>query len=564
MTPVVPSQVAVALTIAVLLFLTAWWLRERRLIVQRQQARAFHSLSEDIIAATSPAQIAEKLASVVPAVTSATSVELYLFNRRTKSLERVATADDPEPMAAPVETPPEGLANAVVVCFRNRTLLSVPDVRRNPLVKVGSSARLPRSALFLPLLAQQEALGVLRLDNARRVGYFSPEHQAAAQHLANQVAASLRLQAQQAMREQLFRSEKLAATGQLISGVASELKAPLDRILQLAQAIAPLAGQPAPEPVLRELSAESQRAAAIVSRLISFAQQDGPAGSADVNGVIAGLIQFREPEWRARGVRIQNRLSSEPAVVSTSHGHVEQVFLTLLVHAEQRTAETPSKNISIQSSVMAGKSLVEIAYSAPPATNGSAGSDPFSEPKSAEAKALGLGVCQGIVAGLRGEIRFHSGAAAERFEVELPLTSMGEPPLGLASTRGSAHSQPVRALTLMLVDPDAAAQRQLVSFLGARGHRVVPAAAEEAPELAQRLRFDAVLWAVRTGGGRWSEFHDRLRSFVPAFVLLSDGYDRNLANSLEENGGFLLATPVQDAEAARVLNEIAVRTQRTE
>jgi hypothetical protein len=178
---------------------------------------------------------------------------------------------------------------------------------------------------------------------------------------------------------------------------------------------------------------------------------------------------------------------------------------------------------------------------------------------------LGLGVSHVIVTSLGGEIRLRALAGSERFEVELPL--MGSREASRAAVRKEAPSLPkepsasARLLTLMLVDGDAAAQRQLVAFLGSRGHRVVPVLAAEAPELAQRLRFDAVFWAVRTGGGRWSEYHERLRSAISAFVLLSDGYDHNLARSLEANGGFLLATPVAEAEADRVLGEIAARTQ---
>lgn len=154
--------------LATLIALLAWWLRDRRLKAQRETLRIFHGLSEDIIAAPTPAAIAEKLALVLPAVTQATSVNLYLFQRRTKSLERIPTSADPEPMAASIEAPPEGLANAAVVCFRNRALLNIPDVRRNPLVKIGPKMSLPRSAMFVPLHSQQETLGVLEVGNARR------------------------------------------------------------------------------------------------------------------------------------------------------------------------------------------------------------------------------------------------------------------------------------------------------------------------------------------------------------------------------------------------------------
>jgi len=556
--PVAPPWMVAVIGLMVVLALSAWWLRERRVNRQRQIVRAFHALVEEIIAAVSTTGIAEKLSETIPQVIRATAVELYVFNRQTKSLERVPTPADPEPMAAPVDSPPDGLANAVVACFRNRTVLSVPDVRRNPLVKAGARDDLPRSAMFLPLLAGAEPLGVLELDNHRRVGYFSLEDQAGAQHLANQVAASLRLQAQQAMREQLFRSKKLAATGQLISGVAGELKAPLDRIVQLAEARASRAPDDA---ALRELWSESRRAEGIVSRLVSFAGPDGAqehpgSAAADVNAVLGGLVQFREAEWRALGIRVTTRLSTEPALVAASRGHIEQVFLNLLVHAQQRTLEGAAKNITLQSSVMAGKLLVEIIYSAPAGASG--GPDGPLQP--AQASALGLGVCHVIATSLGGEIRFRALASLERFEVELPLTGSRDAHRGAEPTRTRDKSVPlVRPLTLMLVDGDAAAQRQLVASLGARGHRVVPALAAEAPELAQRLRFDAVFWAVRTGGGRWSEYHERLRSTVSAFVLLSDGYDHNLARSLEANGGFLLATPIGEAEAGRVLAEIAMR-----
>ena len=268
-------------------------------------------------------------------------------------------------MVVQLDDPPDGLAGGAVVCFRNRTSLNIPDARRSPLLKLDTKTNVPRSAMFVPLFSQNDVLGVLEVVNARRLGFFKVEEQAAAQHLANQAAASLKLQEQQNIREQLFHSEKLAATGQLISGVASELRAPLESISRLAGSLGDYKGRAVPERVLRGLAGEAERASEIVARLVSFARpEDSAARHVDVNALVAGLMQFREPEWRARGLRVQNRLGSDPALVLGAQGQMEQVFLNLLVHAEQCAAEAPGKTIAVSSSVIARRVTVEIsAYS---------------------------------------------------------------------------------------------------------------------------------------------------------------------------------------------------------
>jgi C4-dicarboxylate-specific signal transduction histidine kinase len=551
------APLLLAVASALILLLAAWWFRERRLERQRRSVQASYALSEEIIAASSPTAIAEKLEIELPLVVPATTCQVYLFNRGTRCLERVATEENPDPMVALVDDPPDGMAHAAVVCFRNRTPLNVPDVRRNPLVKAASGNVLPRSAMFVPLIAQQEALGVLEVDDGNRVGYFSLEDQAAIQHLANQVAASLKLQEQQAMREQLFRGEKLAATGQLISGVASELRAPLESILQLAASMGDYVGQPVPEIDVKQLAAEANRASEIVARLVSFAEQEDAAPRAvDVSSALGSLTHFREPEWRAMGLRVQNHLGAGPALVLGVAGQLEQVFLTLLVHAEQRAVRSPTRTVTLKTSNLGGRVLVEIDYSVSPAAD--AEPDPFTDTALSEGGALGFGVCQGIIRNHGGEIRLRRRSAAFGFEVDLPsLDEAGQPP-----TVASPHHK-VGPLTLMLVEPDANASRQLVTLLGARGHRVIPAPAEAAGDLVQRLRFDAVLWAVRSGRSGWSEFYERIRTTVTAFVLISDGFNQDLANSLEQSGGFLLARPVQEAALDRILSEIGTRTNAT-
>jgi signal transduction histidine kinase len=525
-----------------------WWFREKRVTAQRESWQAFYRLSEDLIVATAPEELAEKLSTALPSVIPATSASLYLFDRRTQALQRIRTSAEPEPMLVPLDNAPEGMAGGAVAAFRNRALLSVPDTRRNPLIKIGPKMNLPRSAMFVPLVSQDEVLGVLQADNATSVGYFSNDEQAATQHLANEAAASLRLQEQRAMREQVFRSEKLAATGQLISGVAAELRAPLENIAKLSEALSGLEDRPVSGTDIRGLYTESRRAQEIVSRLVSFGSANSESsGSADVNVILSGLVEFREPEWKGLGLRPQHRLVPAPIIVTGSQGQLEQLFLNLLLHAEHQAAAS-AKTLSIHSSILAGQAHVEIAYASP--------HDEQQPQPEVNPLTESLAVCLGIAKSYGGDIVYQNRSGAARFDVNLPLA----PSDSHTPRERVDSSKPFRTLTVMIVDKDSGSQRQLLRMVGARSHRAVPVNPQEASELADRLRFDAVFWAARSGGTPWSESHDRMRNKISSFVLLSEGYDAELARSLEKTGGFLLSNPVQDPELERVLREIQVRS----
>jgi hypothetical protein len=196
--------------------------------------------------------------------------------------------------------------------------------------------------------------------------------------------------------------------------------------------------------------------------------------------------------------------------------------------------------LEVTSSLIAGRVVVEIHFpeeSLEPATSQS-----------------NFEVCSVIAQNHGGELRVRSHDGGTVFEVELPLAP------GTEQRTPSAPAALGRVLTLMLVDPDFAAQHQLLGLLSARGHRVVPVRAEEAADLAHRLRFDGVVWALRSGGLKWSDYQDRLRESIPAFVLVSDGYDADLAAGIEEKGGFLLARPLREPELERVLGAVEARS----
>lgn len=528
-----------------------WWMRSRRARHQQAATREVYALSERVLGAASTAEVASALSEALPSILGATSVHLYLFNARTRCLERVANPAGAAPLAASLDDPPDGMPRAAVTCFRDRTRLSIADARRNPLIQAASYEDLPRSALFVPLLSSGEPVGVLEVDDAAHVGYFSPQEQEAVQHLANLAAAALRFEQQQHLREQLFRGERLAATGSLISGVARELREPVENIARLTAVLTAAHGRCSGDSLAGQLNAAVQRASEIVARLVSFANADhaSPA-EVDAASLLAELVRFREPRWQAGGLRVQNRTCQDPAPVLGVAGQLEQVLLTLLVLAEQGAVQSQMRTLMLRTTVLAGRVLIEIGHSSDAGPEGGPPNTLLPE-----AGALDLEVCEGIIRNHGGEIRRLHETGMRGFAVDLPLAATAASKL--SSPRAPAAA--TRPMTFLLVNPDRSEAHQWMSLLSRRGHRVVPASAEEAPDLAQRIRFHALFWAAGPRRSDWTGFRDRVRNSVGAFVLVSDIYDRQLADSLQGNGCYLLGRPVEEAALDQVLEQIAAR-----
>ncbi len=515
--------------------------RERRLRRQRELLRRTYQLGEEIFGAASIGQIQKRLDDALPVVLGVTRVRLYRYNRSAKQLDAVSAASG-EPGTISLSAPTGGPHAGAVACFHYRSLLAIPDVSRSPFpVAAGEGQPSPKSLLFVPMIAQGEVVGVLELDQDDRVRDFSAAEQSLGQHLGNQVGVALRMLDQRSVQEQLSRTEKLAAVGRLISSIVNELEAPLASIQELADQARERVRQAPGEREVAAIEVEAQKAASVVARLVTFASSEQvEARPVAVGDLLRRLIDFREGDWKASGIRARDLVFREPLKVLGSHGQLEQVFLNLLVHAEQALADAPEKTLTIRTSVLAKRLLVEVSFSAP------------GEWRNAEETAAVLGLTQSVVAGHGGEVRLIEKKDAEpRFEVELPLAPRERSTAAAASGPEDAP----RRMTALVIEPDETVERQLVALLERSGARAIPVNnADTALELAGRARIDLALCSVHAPGLNWVELSERMRPRVGAFVLMPDRYDAELAADFEGDNCFVLPKPVQEAALTDILD----------
>ncbi len=228
------------------------------------------------------------------------------------------------------------------------------------------------------------------------------------------------------LRDQLVHAEKMAAVGQLVSGVAHEVNNPLTAILGFADLL--LENPDLPETArkdLRVILQEAQRTKQIVQNLLSFARQMPPQRNpVQLNMILRRTMQLRSYDFASHGVEIVEHLDEQlPDVVGDAH-QLQQVFLNILNNAYDAVHEVgrPAR-IEIMTTKAGG--AVEVSFR----DNGQGISHPdrifdpfFTTKEVGKGTGLGLSICYGIVKEHGGEILCHnnSDGPGATFVVRLP------------------------------------------------------------------------------------------------------------------------------------------------
>jgi len=279
------------------------------------------------------------------------------------------------------------------------------------------------------------------------------------------------------LRHQLVHLEKMAAIGRLVSGVAHELNNPLAGILGYAQLVSRCELDPSTRRMVDVILAQAERCGKIVQNFLSLAAKTEPKRIAfDLNDSIRNVIQLREYQEIVDNIVVTAELTEDLPYAWGDPHQMEQVFLNLVVNAEDAIADVQRRPgaIHIKTSVDAGRIHVTVT------DNGSGIHardmarifDPFFTTKDKQrGTGLGLSICAGIVKDHGGELyAWSTYGTGSTFTLELPIRHQIEPE-EVQPVRTS-ESQCLRGKQILVIDDEIHITELIFDVLVRQGARI--------------------------------------------------------------------------------------------
>jgi two-component system NtrC family sensor kinase len=244
----------------------------------------------------------------------------------------------------------------------------------------------------------------------------------------NEVLAMLRdITDERGMQERLYLTDRLASVGEMAAGIAHELNNPLTGVVSLSQLLLETGVPEEMREDIKAISSEGQRAAMIVKNLLSFARSHAiTTEPADINIIVQEVLSLRAYEHRVGNIQVVTKLDPGLPKILTDRFQIQQVFLNIVLNAEQAMAEVNGKGtLTITTEVI--EAMVRISFAnngpviAPDVINRIF--DPFFTTKEVgKGTGLGLSICYGIVTNQGGKIYVRNeGSDGVVFIVELPV-----------------------------------------------------------------------------------------------------------------------------------------------
>ena len=227
-------------------------------------------------------------------------------------------------------------------------------------------------------------------------------------------------------REHLQHSQVLASLGEMTAGIAHEVNNPLGSILLYSELLVASDIQPRVRKDLRIIHDEAKRAAQVMTDLLAYSRKVKPqTRRLDLHKVLKKLVSMRRYSQKVQNITVETDFQPAPLYVSGDSARLRQLFMNLVLNAEEAVKECAERRIKISASTEGDWAKIAIADTGQgiPQENLKQIFYPFFTTKATgEGTGLGLSTCYGIVTDHHGLIVARNNPeGGATFVVDLPL-----------------------------------------------------------------------------------------------------------------------------------------------
>lgn len=363
--------------------------------------------------------------------------------------------------------------------------------------------------------------------------------------------------------QKLHQSEKMAALGSLLAGVAHELNNPL--AIVVTQAVLLRETGPDPRTIARaeKIEAAADRCARTVKSFLAIARQRPISlGPVRIDAIVRSALDLTAYGLRSSGIAVVVDLPADLPDVTGDADQLGQVAMNLIVNAQQalQSYEGPCV-LRITAEATAEDVRLVVSDNGPgvPEAIKSRVFDPFFTTKPiGTGTGIGLSLCQSIVQQHHGSLALRdSPGGGATFLLVLPRAATSAGPM---AADADAHARDEHARILIVDDePEIVeALREIVAPLVGR----VDAAGSGAEALAliDGGRYDLILSDLRMpeldGAGLYAALSDKGGGRPgPIIFVTGDVLDGRIARFLDDIGVPVLEKPFTPSDVRRLVSE---------
>jgi two-component system NtrC family sensor kinase len=352
-------------------------------------------------------------------------------------------------------------------------------------------------------------------------------------------------------QDALHQSEKLAALGSLLAGVAHELNNPLAIVVAQAALMRETASDPKMAARAEKIEAAAERCWRIVKSFLAMARQRSPERKpVALENVIRSAVDLTSYGLRSDGVAVSVEVDQNLPTVVGDEDQLGQVLMNLIINAQQALCRTEGPRRLMISARREARGIVKLVV----ADNGpgvdseirSRIFDPFFTTKPVGVgTGLGLSLCMGIVGAHEGSLTLEEtprgGGATFVIQLKAVETMSG------AQVDHEVEDLASWARSILIVDDEAEIAEVLAEIAAPLADIIdVASNGAEGLRMLEARRYDVVISDLRMPGLDGRAFHRVATERDPQARFLfvtGDTLGAQLQHFLEDTGVPVLEKP---------------------